>query len=111
VEDDALLAISLDDILKEAGAKVVGPAVTLEEAKKFAAEEVLSAALLDIRLDDDEVWPVARLLAARGVPFLFSTGHFDRASLPAEWSERPILTKPVRREQIIVALREIIPRH
>jgi DNA-binding response OmpR family regulator len=64
VEDNALLALSLEDMLKGAGAKVVGPAVTLDEAKRFATEEALSAALLDIRLDDDDVWPVARILAA-----------------------------------------------
>jgi chemotaxis family two-component system sensor kinase Cph1 len=111
VEDNALLALSLEDMLKGAGAKVVGPAVTLDEAKRFATEEALSAALLDIRLDDDDVWPVARILAARGIPFVFSTGHFDRASLPPEWSERPILTKPVGRQKIIAALTDVIPRH
>jgi DNA-binding response OmpR family regulator len=111
VEDNALLAISLDDMLREAGAEVVGPAVTLDEAEKFATEEALSAALLDIRIDDDEVWPVARLLATRGIPFVFSTGHYDRASLPPEWSERPILTKPVGRRKVIAALTDVIPRH
>jgi chemotaxis family two-component system sensor kinase Cph1 len=111
VEDDALLAIGLEDMLKGVGANVVGPAVTLDEAERFAIEEDLSAALLDIRLDDDEVWPVARHLATRGIPFVFSTGHFDRASLPPEWSERPILTKPVRPLKIIAALTGVIPRH
>ena len=110
VEDNAILAISLQDILSEAGAEVVGPAVTLDEAEKFAAEEALSAALLDIRLEDDEVWPVARLLATRGIPFVFSTGHFDRASLPREWSDRPILTKPVKPQKIIATLTDLIPR-
>jgi DNA-binding response OmpR family regulator len=111
VEDNALLALSLEEMLKEAGAKVVGPAVTLDEAKRFATEEALSAALLDILLEDDEVWPVARLLAARGIPFIFSTGHIDRSSLPPEWSERPLLTKPVGRHKIIAALTDVISRH
>lgn len=111
VEDNALLAISLEDLLKQAGAKVVGPAVTLDEAERFATEEDLSAALLDIRLEDDEIWPVARVLAVRGVPFVFSTGHFDQNSLPAEWAGRPILTKPVGRQKILDALTDVIRRH
>jgi two-component system, chemotaxis family, sensor kinase Cph1 len=111
VEDNALLAISLVDMLMESGAEVVGPAVTLDEAESFAVGEALSAALLDIRLDDEEVWPVARVLATRGVPFVFSTGHFDATSLPAEWAERPILTKPAGRRKIITALTDLIPRH
>ena len=110
-EDDALLAITLEDMLKSVGATVVGPAVALEEAEKFAEEETLSAALLDIRFDCNEVWPVARILAARGVPFVFSTGHYDRESLPTEWSDRPILRKPVGRQKIVTALTEVILRH
>ena len=55
--------------------------------------------------------PVARILAARGVPFVFSTGHYDRESLPTEWSDRPILTKPVGRQKIVAALTEVILRH
>lgn len=111
VEDNALLAISLEEMLKQAGAEVVGPAVTLDEAERFAAEEELSAALLDIRLDDEEIWPVARVLAVRNVPFVFSTGHFDQDSLPAEWLGRPILVKPVGRQKILDALTDVIRHH
>lgn len=110
VEDNALLAITIEDMLKEAGAEVVGPAVTLDEAERCAAEESLSAALLDIRLEDEEVWPVARLLAKRGIPFVFSTGHYTSSTLPAEWTGRPILTKPVRPQKIIAALSEVLSR-
>ena len=108
VEDNALLALSLDEILREVGAVVAGPAATLDAAELLAAENDLSAALLDIRLNGDEVWPVARILASKGVPFVFCTGHFDRTCLPVEWSERPILTKPARAHQIIAALADLV---
>ncbi len=110
-EDDALLAVTFEDMLKSVGATVVGPAVTLDEAEKFAEEETLSAALLDIRFDYNEIWPVARILATRGVPFVFSTGHYDRESLPPEWSGRPILRKPVGHQKIVAALTEVILGH
>jgi DNA-binding response OmpR family regulator len=111
VEDDALLAMSVDDMLREAGADVAGPADTLDSAGQLAAEGHLSAAILDIRLYDDEVWPIARLLATRGVPFMFHTGHFDGTSLPAEWAGRPILTKPARAKQIVGALADLVAAH
>jgi PAS domain S-box-containing protein len=111
VEDDALLARSVDDMLREAGADVAGPAATLDSAEQLIAECQLSAAILDIRLNGDEVWPVARLLAKRAVPFVFYTGHFDRATLPAEWVERPILTKPARPKQILGALAALVTAH
>lgn len=108
VEDDALLAMSVDDMLREAGANVAGPAATLDSAVQLVAEDHLSAAILDIRLNGDEVWPVARLLAENGVPFVFYTGHFDRTSIPAEWVDRPILSKPARSKQILAALADLV---
>jgi DNA-binding response OmpR family regulator len=62
VEDVAILAFGVADILKRVGAQIVGPALELEAADRFAEEEGLSGALLDIRLSGDEVWSVARLL-------------------------------------------------
>jgi DNA-binding response OmpR family regulator len=108
VEDDALLAMAYEEILKDAGAEIIGPAGTLEEAGKLAAANGISAALLDIRLGDDEVWPVARLLAGKGVPFAFCTGHFSADTLSPEWAGRPILTKPARPQHIITALTELL---
>lgn len=108
VEDDALLALGIDEILRDAGAEVVGPAATVEAAGKYAATNGLSAALLDIRLGDGEVWPVAQTLAGKGVPFAFCSGYYDPTSLSAQWPGRPILTKPARPEQIITALAKML---
>jgi len=104
VEDDALLALVYDEFLKDAGAEVVGPAATVAEGGKLAHANGISVALLDVRLGDAEVWPVARVLAGQGVPFVFCTGHFSSGSIPAEWSGRPVLTKPVRPTQVVAAL-------
>jgi hypothetical protein len=79
----------------------VRPALNLEAAERLAGEETLSAALLDIRLNGDEVWSVARLLDQKGVPFVFCTGHFDSERLPAEWRGRPLIVKPARAQAII----------
>lgn len=112
VEDVAILAYGFEDILKRAGADVVGPALKLEAAERLAEEEEgLSAALLDIRLDGDEVWSVARLLDRKGVPFVFCTGHFDSESLPAEWRGRPLLVKPARAQAIIDTVANLFHGH
>jgi DNA-binding response OmpR family regulator len=104
VEDNALLAMSFGDILRQAGAEVVGPTGKLIVAELIAETEPLTAAMLDIRLDSQEVWPVARILAARGVPMVFCSGHFDYTNLPAEWADRPILVKPARPHHIVETL-------
>lgn len=108
VEDNALLAMTVDSILQNAGAEVAGPVGTLSEAEQLAAAEPLSGALLDIKLNSDEIWSVARILLDRGVPFIFCSGHFDRDSLPREWSTFPILTKPARARQIVERLAGVI---
>jgi PAS domain S-box-containing protein len=104
VEDVAILASTFEQVLKRSGAEVVGPAMTLDAAEKLAAEEPLSAALLDIRLNGERAWPVARVLDSKGVPFVFCSAHYDSETLPAEWQGRPILVKPARPHAIVEAL-------
>lgn len=110
VEDNALLAMTVDSILRSAGADVAGPVGTLSEAEQLASGETLSGAILDIKLNTEEVWPVARILVDRGVPFVFCSGHFDRDILPDEWSEYPILTKPTRARQIVEGVARVVRR-
>jgi DNA-binding response OmpR family regulator len=110
VEDNALLAMTVDSILRSAGAEVAGPVGTLSEAEQLASGETLSGAILDIKLNTEEVWPVARILVDRGVPFVFCSGHFDRDILPDEWSEYPILTKPTRARQIVEGVARVVRR-
>jgi CheY-like chemotaxis protein len=106
VEDVAIIAYGYGDILRGAGAEIVGPALRLDAAERLAGDELLSGALLDIRLNGDEVWSVARLLDKKGVPFVFCSGHFDRDRLPEEWRGRPLLVKPARAQAIIDTVAE-----
>ena len=108
VEDNALLAMTVDSILRSAGADVAGPVGTLSEAERLASGETLSGAILDVKLHTEEVWPVARILVDRGVPFVFCSGHFDPDSLPDEWSDYPILTKPTRARQIVEGVARVV---
>jgi two-component SAPR family response regulator len=111
VEDNALIALTMEDILSRAGAEVVGPVGTLAEAEQTALQESLSGALLDIKLNYDEVWPVARILADRGVPFVFCSGHFERSTLPNEWAGYELLMKPARPSHIVDKLANAIGGH
>jgi len=108
VEDDPMIAAVLAEIVQDTGAEVVGPAATLDEAERLARVNGISAALLDIRLAEGEVWPAAQILADNGVPFVFCTGHYDAQTLPPHWHGRPILTKPARAKQIVAALADLV---
>ena len=71
VEDELMIALDIVDCLIQAGAKVIGPCTSLEDARKIAGDGEIDLAILDIDLGGREVFPAARILGARGIPFLF----------------------------------------
>src|SRR6266496_2006185 len=81
VEDEALIAITMQDYLKELGCECIGPFFAMETALPIARIEILDAALLDVRIGGDESYELAEILASRGIPFGFATG-FLHLGLP-----------------------------
>ena len=99
VEDEALVAMMIQETLAEFGFDVLGPVATVSEALAAAREPGIDAAVLDINLGDDLVYTVAEILARRGVPFVFVTGY-DSDSVDARFSGIPVLQKPIERESL-----------
>jgi CheY-like chemotaxis protein len=103
VEDEYLIRMLLEDMLDDLGYGIAAAVGTLSEARKFAAEGDFSAAILDVNLDGQEIYPVAEILANRGLPFIFVTGYGER-SLPEPYRGRPALQKPFQAEQLKTTL-------
>lgn len=99
VEDQALIALETKERLESFGYKVVGPAHTVEEAVRLANSEPLGAAILDINLGEKDVFPVVDILATRNIPIAFITGY-KLLSLPPQYRDCPVLTKPLSVESI-----------
>jgi CheY-like chemotaxis protein len=99
VEDEALVAMMIQESLVECGFQVVGPISSAAEALAKATHDHFDAAVLDINLGDGMVYPVADILATRGIPFVFVTGY-DLESVDHRFSEIPILQKPIEREKL-----------
>ncbi|MCC6780422.1 MAG: response regulator [Hyphomicrobiales bacterium] len=108
VEDEPLLALDLEFALVAAGAAVVGPAATLRAARALAREGGLSAAVLDVRLGQEEIDPVASLLHGQGVPFLFHTGHGISRAMAAAWPEAVVIRKPADPVDIVRILAGLV---
>lgn len=102
-EDEPLVAMALQDELEEAGAIVVGPAGTVEAALSLLDGRDIDAAVLDIKLQADLVFPLADALAARGVPYLFTTG-FSADSIPPSYAHIPTCEKPASANAVVDAL-------
>ena len=67
VEDEALIAFAVEDILTDLGCEVVGPAFRLDDAVGLASAAPIDAAILDVNLNDQRSYAVADELKRRGI--------------------------------------------
>ncbi len=105
VEDEALVAMMMQDVLEDLGCVVFGPHRTLSSAAEAAKEENVDLALLDINLGQELVYPAAEILADRGVQFVFLTGY-DNEHVDPRFRYAPVLQKPFDREALQRVLME-----
>jgi DNA-binding NarL/FixJ family response regulator len=109
VEDDALLAIDLVQMLSHRGFQVVGPCSSVERALQAMAAHQPDAAILDIDLNGHMSLPVADALALLNVPFLWLSGSSPDA-LPERYRVRPFVRKPLVPTVILGVLTELLKR-
>lgn len=93
VDDEALIAMMLSDLLTEYGHETVGPAHSEGQALELVASTPIDAAILDVTLGDHTCFAVAEELGQRGIPFAFATGH-GAQSMPDAFRERMTVSKP-----------------
>lgn len=108
VEDEFLVALGLEDNLRSLGCAVVGPISSLSAALAAAAHEKVDAAILDVNLAGEAVYPAASILADRGIPFLFCSGYTGSVRMPAEFADTPRVSKPYTSRVIADALSELL---
>ena len=106
VEDVAVLAWRVRALLVGAGAEVVGPVPNVPCALTLLERNEVDAAVLDMNLDGETADPIADVLAARGVPFLFLTGY-AWGDLEGRHAARPALGKPVKAAALIQMLADL----
>jgi two-component system, chemotaxis family, sensor kinase Cph1 len=72
VEDEFLVAMLIQEMLETAGCLVSSPISRLAEALDAAGREDCDAAVLDVNLAGDRIYPVAEILSRRNVPLSLS---------------------------------------
>lgn len=93
VEDEMMVAMLMEDMLQDLGHLPVGPAARLEAGIALASNEVLDLGILDVNLAGVKSFPIADLLAARGIPVIFATGY-GRNGLDDLYPGVPVIAKP-----------------
>lgn len=99
VEDEALVAMLLEDMLADLGCTVVDVVGTIRDALGRLGDTVADGAVLDVNIGGEKVFPVADALAERGLPFVFATGY-GRAGLDQRYPTAPVLTKPYSSDEL-----------
>ena len=107
VEDEAMIAMLVEDMVLDFGSEVVGPTAKMGEALRLASDASLDAAILDVNVGGAVVYPVADLLRARDVPIIFATGY-GAGELPSRFRNDPALSKPFSYEALAEALRSVL---
>src|SRR5262249_7782790 len=97
VEDEILVAMMMRDIMGELGFEVLGPFARLSEAMVAAVHEDIDAGIIDVNLGGEFVYPVADVLVARNIPFVFVTGY-GVESIESRFAGVPVIKKPVQRQ-------------
>lgn len=99
VEDEIMIRLLLEDMLGDLGYNIAAAVGRVDDAVKVARTGEFDVAILDVNLNGQTVSPVAEILEARGLPFVFATGYGERG-LPERFSNRPTLQKPFQQENL-----------
>ena len=104
VEDEFLVALTLEEDLRAEGCSIVGPFHDLESARGSARSETFDLALLDVNLNGSAVFPLAEELIARGIPFVLLTGYAE-SNLPEAFRGQERVSKPYDLSDLLEAMR------
>ena len=103
VEDSPVVGPFAADVLTELGCEVIGPAPNMATARDLMENERFDAAIMDVHIRGERVFPLCDWLDSKGVPFLLTSGYADW-QMPDKWETRPRLQKPYTLEDVRAAL-------
>ena len=104
VEDDPIIAMCLVDAVLDLKGHVIGPLSTVREAMEILDQQAIAAAILDAKLLDRDITPVALRLASAGIPLVVHSGTGLPPDVAAKWPDLPVLMKPMAALEVVERL-------
>jgi CheY-like chemotaxis protein len=108
VEDEAMIRMLVGDMLEELGHGVSAETGDINQAIQLAQSAEYDVAILDVNVNGSAVTPVAEMIKARGLPFIFATGY-GSDGVPEGFRDRPALQKPFQQQALAAVIREVCP--
>jgi CheY-like chemotaxis protein len=107
VEDESHVAMLVEDMLADMGCHVVASAARVSEALRLIEATDIDAAVLDVNVAGEKVFPVAEKLRERAIPFVFATGY-GTEGVREDLRTQPVIAKPFPQSQLERALIEVV---
>ena len=107
VEDEWIILTLLENILDDLGCRVAGAASHIDEAADKLSSLSFDAAILDVNLNGEPTYSLAKMLRDKGKPFVFATGY-GPANVPPTLHDVPVIAKPFDRRDLIRALKAVL---
>ncbi|WP_373474715.1 response regulator [Sphingorhabdus sp.] len=93
VEDEMIVMMNLEFVLEDLGCSAIYPAASVVQALALLDQESFDIAILDVNLGEENSYPIADILIARGIPFAFSTGYSNHGTR-TDLDSQLVLRKP-----------------
>lgn len=110
VEDNMLIALEAEDMLRELGAAVVLLASTIGEANRLIGQQRFTFAMLDINVGRGTSFDLATQLKTSGTPFIFATGYGDELALERRDGDEVVIQKPYERDHLARAIHQVLQK-
>ena len=107
VEDDCLIALEISQFVEDAGYTVVGPEKSVDATIRALTRHKIDLALLDVKLGGELVFPIAKDLDAKGIPYIFLTSY-SAAAIPAQHRHGPLVSKPYSPARLLAQMRQFL---
>jgi CheY-like chemotaxis protein len=107
VEDDFLIALEISQFVEDVGYTVVGPEKSVDAAIRALTQHKIDLALLDVHLGGELVFPIAKDLDAKGIPYIFLTSY-SPAAIPVEHRHQPLVSKPYSPERLLAHMQQFL---
>ena len=109
VEDEILLSMALEGMLREEGCEQFAFAATVAEALRTVVEWPPDVVILDLNLQGQKSFPVADVLEERDIAFVIVSGH-SHGIVPERHRQRPFIGKPFGRDEVVPLVEQLIKR-
>jgi DNA-binding response OmpR family regulator len=110
VEDDVLLAMEMEDVLRDLGCEIVGPYGRLDDAMMAAFSQALDGAIVDLNLRGEMSFPLIATLRSKSVPCVLCSGYADLPEMRSQIGDLPALAKPCNHDHLVAIMRTAFAR-